>query len=394
MRKIIFVLSIILLFIPTIVMAQEEEQQEDMDVEQLANELLEQVDIYDLENITENINGDTGEYLPELNARDLISSMVKGEFDFNIKNFLVGIGRYLLDEIIDNSQLLLKIILLSIICAILQNLQSSFDNNTASELAFNIVYMIILAIAIQSFTISIQIGIDVINEMVTFMQALLPALLVLLTSMGSITSAALFKPLITLTVSALSTFVKNIIIPLIFFGGILNLINYVSEKIQISKLAGLLKQASVVLLGFVMIIFVGVIGIQGVTSSSFDGITARTAKYAVDNFIPVIGGFLSDAADTVIGCSLLIKNAIGVVGLIFLFIVMLFPIMKIFSIILIYKISSAIIEPIVDGRIVNSLNDISKSLILILISVIAVGIMFFLIITIIIGTGNATVMMR
>ncbi len=394
MRKIIFVLLIILLFIPTIVMAQEEEQQEDIDVEQLADELLEQVDIYDLENIIKNINGDIGGYLPEFNVKDLISSIAKGEFDFNIKDFLVGIGRYLLDEMIDNSHLLLRIILLSIICAILQNLQSSFDNNTVSELAFNIVYMIILAMAVQSFAISIQIGIDVIDKMVTFMQALLPALLVLLTSIGSITSATLFKPLITLTVSILSTFVKNIIIPLIFFGGILNLINYISEKIQISKLAGLLKQASVILLGFVMTIFVGVIAIQGVTSSSFDGITARTAKYAIDNFIPVIGGFLSDAADTVIGCSLLIKNAIGVVGLIFLFIVMLFPIIKIFSIILIYKISSAIIEPIVDGRIVNSLNDISKSLILILISVIAVGIMFFLIITIIIGTGNATVMMR
>ncbi|RBP46663.1 stage III sporulation protein AE [Garciella nitratireducens] len=393
MKKFIFILLIILLFIPTIAMAKEENQEENINLGQLVDELLNQIDIYDVENIIGNINEDVEGYLPKFNVRDMISSIAKGELNFNMKDFFTGIGKYLFNEVNTNINLLLRIILLSIICAILQNFQNTFDN-TVSELAFNIVYMIILVMAIQSFTISIQIGIDVIDKMVTFMQALLPILLSLLTSMGSITSSALFKPLVILTVSTLSTFIKNIIIPMIFCGGILNLINHISEKIQISKLSGLLKQTSIVLLGFVMTVFVGVISIQGIASSSFDGITARTAKYAIDNFVPVIGGFLSEAADTVMGCSLLIKNAIGIIGLIFLFIVMLFPIIKILSIIIIYKISAAIIEPIADGRIVNSLNDISKSLTLILASIISVGIMFFLVITIIIGTGNATVMMR
>ena len=192
----------------------------------------------------------------------------------------------------------------------------------------------------------------------------------------------------------LSTFVKNIILPLIFFGAILNLINYISSKVQIYKLAGLIKQATVVLLGFVMTIFLGIMTIQGVAASSFDGVTARTAKYAVDNLIPIIGGFLSDAVDTIIGCSLLIKNAIGAFGLFFLFIIILFPLIKIVALILIYKLSSAMIEPIADGRIVDSLNDMAKSLILVFVAVLSVAIMFFIVVTIIISTGNITVMMR
>lgn len=397
MRKVIFILLILLFFIPATAMAQEEpyqESQDNIDMEKLVDDLLEEVDIQNLENIIGNMNGEIGEYLPEFNLKDLVSSIAKGEVSFNIKELIAGIGRYLFNEVFNNSALLSRIILLSIICAILKNLQTSFDSGAVGEIAFNVVYMVILAMAIQSFSTAIQIGIGAIDNMVTFIQALLPTLLVLLTSMGSITSAALFQPLITFAVSILSTFVKNIILPLIFFGGILNLVNYISEKIQISKVSGLLKQASVVLLGFVMTLFIGVMAVQGVASSSFDGITTRTAKYAIDNFIPVIGGFLSDAVDTVIGCSLLIKNAIGIVGIIFLFVIMIFPVIKILAIILLYKISSAIIEPIADGRIVNSLNDISKSLTLVLACVLAVGIMFFIVITIMIATGSAVIMMR
>src|SRR5690554_5020175 len=391
MRKIIIVFLIILLFIPTIVMAQEEEPEQDLNTEELVDEILEQVDTYDLENIIEEINSEIGDYLPKLSLKELMSSITKGQFNLGIKEFIVGIGTYLFDELISNSGLLARIILLSIICAILQNLQNSFESKTVGELAYNIVYFIILGIAVQSFATAIKVGVNSIDNMVTFMHALLPTIIILLTSMGALVSAALFQPFITVTVSMLSTFVKNIIMPLIFFGAILNLVTFISEKIQISKLAGLVKQISIVLLGFVFTIFLGVMAIQGVASSSFDGVTARTAKYAVDNLIPIIGGFLSDAIDTIIGCSLLIKNAIGAIGLIFLFIMILFPIVKIFALILIYKLSSAIIEPIADGRIVNSLNDMAKSLILVMAAVISVAIMFFMVVTIIIGTGNVTV---
>ena len=394
MRKIIIISLIILLFIPTTAMAQDEGKKQDLDTGALVDEILEQVDTYDLESIIEEINGDIGRYIPKISLKDMISSITKGEFKFSIKDFFIGISRYLLDELISHSALLSRMILLAIICAILQNLQNSFESKTTGELAYNVVYFVILGIAMQSFSIAIKIGIDSIDHMVTFMHALLPTIIILLTSMGAFVSAALFQPLITLTVSMLSTFVKNIILPLIFFGAILNLVNYISEKIQISKLADLIKQISIVLLGFVFTIFLGVMAIQGVAASSFDGVTARTAKYAVDNLIPIVGGFLSDAVDTIIGCSLLIKNAIGVIGLLFLFIMILFPIIKILALILIYKLSSAIIQPIADGRIVNSLNDMAKSLILVLVAVLAVAIMFFMLVTIIIGIGNITVMMR
>ncbi|MCR1897991.1 stage III sporulation protein AE [Irregularibacter muris] len=393
MKKIILIMLIILL-VPSVVMAQEDGHDENLDNEQLVDEILNKMDTSDLEEIIGQTNMEMNEYLPQLNLRDLLSSIAKGKFSFDIKSIFTGMAKYLFNEVINNSGLLSRLVLLSIVCAILQNLQNSFESNAVGQIAFNVVYLVILAIAIQSFATAIEIGKETIDSMVVFMQALLPTLIILLTSMGAFASAALFQPLITITITMLSTFVQNVILPMIFFASILTIINYISERVQISKLAGLIKQVSIVLLGFALTIFLGVMTIQGVSSASFDGVTARTAKYAVDNLLPIIGGFLSDALDTIIGCSLLVKNAIGVIGLIFLFLTMAFPIVKILALIFIYKVSSAIIQPIADGRIVNCLNDMAKSLTLIFVSVVAVAMMFFIVITIIVGAGNATVMMR
>ena len=393
MKKILLLL-IIFLFMPSTAIAGENQDQNNIDMGELVDEILEQVDTYELENIIGQMNIETKDYLPSLNIREIISSLARGKFSLNSKDLFMGIMKYLFNEVIMNSGILARLILLSIICALLQNLQSSFESHSVGEIAYNIVYFVILGMAIQSFAMAIKIGVEAIDSMVQFMYALLPTLIALLTATGALSSAALFQPIVTFTVNMLSTFVKNIILPLIFFGAILNLINYISSKVQIYKLAGLIKQATVVLLGFVMTIFLGIMTIQGVAASSFDGVTARTAKYAVDNLIPIIGGFLSDAVDTIIGCSLLIKNAVGAFGLFFLFIIILFPLIKIVALILIYKLSSAMIEPIADGRIVDSLNDMAKSLILVFVAVLSVAIMFFIVVTIIISTGNITVMMR
>lgn len=86
--------------------------------------------------------------------------------------------------------------------------------------------------------------------------------------------------------------------------------------------------------------------IQGMTAATIDGVSIRTAKFAVDSFIPVVGGFLSDAVETIVGCSLLIKNAVGAFGLISLFSIIAFPALKVISLVLIYKVCAAVIEPV------------------------------------------------
>lgn len=386
---------IIMLFITSLCYAKgTDDEEEVLDKEKIIEEQMKNLQIDELQKLITEINNSSGKYLPKINFKEFMISLIKGEEVLTSKEIIDGILKLTFNEVIGNSVLLAQLLVLAIISAVLANLQSAFEKDTIGQLAHYVCYIIIVSIIIKSFVVGMNIGRETIEQMVIFMQALLPTLITLLVAVGGITSSALFEPIILGSISAISAVIKDIILPLIFFSVIIGLISKISKKIQISRLSGLLRQVSVVVIGVLLTIFLGIMSIQGVTASQVDGVTIRTAKFAIDTFIPIVGGFLSDAMDTVVGCSMLLKNAVGVIGLIALFIICVMPGIKLMSLIFIYKFTSAIIEPISDGKVVDCLNEISKALILVLGTVLSIGVMFFIAITIIVGAGNVTVMLR
>lgn len=389
--KYILVITLALIFTFTGVAWANEEP---LTPENIIAEQLDKLNISDLQEIIDSINDDLESYIPKIEIKSFITKVINGEGIVSLEDLAKGTLKYFFREVVANWKILGQIIVLSAIYAILSNLQSAFENDVVGKLAYTVCYLIIITITVRSFMIAINLGKETIDTMVSFMQALLPILLAILIAMGGVTTSAFFHPVLLGSIGFIGTIIKSVILPLILFSSVLAIVNNLSSKVQVTKLASLLKQSAVMILGFVLTAFIGVISIQGITASTVDGITLRTAKFAVDKFIPIVGGFLSDAMDTVIGYSLLLKNSIGVIGLVAIFIICLIPMVKIIALIAIYKISSAIIEPIAQSQLADCLNHMSNSLVLIFATVSSVAIMFFITITVIVGAGNITVMMR
>ena len=355
---------------------------------------LDKLNIGDLQQIVDAINSDLEGYMPKIEIKAFIIKIFKGEEFISLQGIAKGAVKYFFKEVVANWKILGQVIILSAMYAILINLQNAFENDAVGKMAYNVCYLVIISIAIKSFIIAINLGRNTIDTMITFMQALLPILLGILIAMGGITTSAFFHPILLGSIGFIGTVIKSIILPLIFFSAVLAIVNNLSSRIQITKLSGLLKQSAMVILGFALTAFVGIISIQGIATSTVDGVTLRTAKFAVDKFVPIAGKFLSDAVDTVIGYSLLLKNGIGVIGMIAIFIICLIPAVKIVALMAIYKLCSAIIEPIAQSRLADCLNHMSNALVLIFATVSSVAMMFFITITIIVGAGNITMMMR
>ena len=143
-----------------------------------------------------------------------------------------------------------------------------------------------------------------------------------------------------------------------------------------------------------MTVFLGVISVQGASAAVTDGITLRTAKFITGNFIPVLGRMFTEATDTVISASLLLKNTVGILGVAILICIAAFPAIKILSLALIYKIAAAVLQPLGGGTVISCLDVISKSVIYIFAAMAIVSLMFFLSLTVIITAGNLTMMMK
>jgi stage III sporulation protein AE len=354
---------------------------------------LENLQLDEIHSYWEEISTEYGGFLPESQKGSFLE-FIKGDKQFSFKEWGIGFVRYLMHELIVNGKLLGTLILLTVFCMILQSLQNAFEQHTISKVAYAITYMVLMIIALNSFHVAISYAQDAINNMIHFMIALLPLLLAIMAAVGSITSAALFHPLIIFLVHTSGLLIQYIVLPLLFLSAVLAIVSTLTDHYKVTKLANFLRTIAVGALGIFLTVFLGVISVQGASTAVADGITVRTAKFIAGNFVPVIGRMFTDAADTVMSASLLLKNTVGIAGLVILLMLCAFPAIKILSIAIIFNLSAAILQPLGGGPIIECLSIIGKAVIYVFAALAIVCLMFFLAITIMVAAGNLSFMVR
>lgn len=280
------------------------------------------------------------------------------------------------------------IVVIGIICSLIKNLQSAFSSESISEIAFYACYALMIIVLTRTFIISLDLAKDIITQISGFMSKLLPILVVMLGVAGGFTESATMDPIVLGTTIIIPKIYLNIILPLILITFVLQFTNNISTEPKISNLCSLVKSSVLWIQGLILTVYIGLLTVRGITASTIDAVTLKTAKFTIDNFIPIVGKTFSDAIASVAGYSLIIKNALGSVGLLVLILIILYPIIKIFLSSIILKISSSLLEPIADKRITKAVFSAGDSLILILSSVLCVSLMFFVLIAMMVSAGK------
>jgi len=361
--------------------------------EQMMEEQLEALDIDEMKVFWEKITTEYGGFLPE-SQKGSLYDFIKGDKQFSLKEWTNGIIKFIFHEFVVNGKLLGTLILLTVFSMFLQTLQNSFEKSTVSKVAYAIVFMVLIIIALNSFHVAIQYTNDTITTMISFILALIPLLLALIASSGGLVSAAFFHPVILFLMNSSGMFIQYVVLPLLFLGAVLSIVSILSEHHKVTQLGNLLRNWSIGLLGIFLTVFLGVLSVQGASAAVTDGITIRTAKFITGNFIPVIGRMFTDATDTVISASLLLKNTVGIAGVAILLLIVTFPAIKILMIAFIYKFAAAVLQPLGGGPVIACLEIISKSIVFVFAALAIVSMMFFLSLTVVIAAGNLTMMVR
>ncbi|KEH97240.1 stage III sporulation protein AE [Clostridium botulinum] len=332
------------------------------------------------------------EMLNDVDIKTYVKEYMKnGKGDVSKSKFIKALAMYSFREVIACGKLMAMIVVICIICALINNLENAFSNGNLSNIAYFACYALLIIIITKTFYIGITAAKDVLKQMTDFMAALMPVLLMLLASVGGFTQAATMDPIIIGVTNISARLFMDLIIPIISISFVIQFCNNISDDHKIDKLSKLLNKSVLWIQGIVMTIFIGTITIRGMTTSTLDAVTEKTAKFAIDNFIPVVGKSLSDAISTVASYSLLLKNALSSIGLIILITIIIFPIIKLFAMGFIYKLTGALIEPISNGKLVKCIESAGDSIILITSCVISVSVMFFIIICIIASAGKSII---
>lgn len=278
--------------------------------------------------------------------------------------------------------------------SILASITEGIGNKGVSQITYFVEFILIATIVLTSFSSCISMVKDTIQNLVGFSNTLVPILITLMLTTGSITSASMTEPILLLLINFIGNIISNLILPIILISTSLNIVSQISDEIKISKISKFLNSTTVWVLGIIMTLFVTVLSLEGGLTQTVDGVTAKTTKAAVSTVIPVVGKILGDATDAVIGCAGILKNAVGFVGIIVIAGICLLPIIKLTILTLTYYFVSAICQPIADTKIVNLLGSVADTFKTLLAIVFCVTVILMIGLTIVIKISNATLLYR
>jgi stage III sporulation protein AE len=334
-----------------------------------------QIDEVNTDEIEKYLKGE--EALKDVNINTFIKELASGKrsildlFDGEgIKNMIFG-------ELKASLRVVSVVLVLALLSSILKSLNNSFSSGNVSKVATYIVFITMVTFTLVGFKDVIAICYTSIDRSVKVMQIIIPIMISFLMIIGLPITSTTLNPIFIGGVTFINVVFKNFLFTSMTVAFGVLIINNLSQSIKLDKMFVFIKQLNKVVVGAMFAIYLGLVSMQGLYVTSFDKFAVKTAKFAVGNFIPVVGGFVSDSIDILLSSSQLIKNIFGGIGLVVLVAICLIPIIKIAIIILVYKGVAMAVEPIGEDNISTFLNEIANMMTIMLTAVIAVTIMFF-----------------
>lgn len=305
-----------------------------------------------------------------------------------------GMLSFLFEEVLVSGHLLMQLMMLSVLCMVLHTIQSAFERTVVSKTAFSLSYLVVVVLGLQSFTYAVTLAKTAIDTMVHVMFAMVPLLFSMLLALGNAMSASLLHPTVIFAVYMVSTVVQRFIFPAFLYATALHLISTMTDKFSLRRLASWIQNAALATLMVVLSIFLGVISVQSVAGGVSDGVALKTVKVVAGNFIPIVGRILSESTDTILSASLLMKQGIGLVGVLIVVLTCAFPALKIAIIAVLYRLAGALLQPLGDNPVTDGLRAMSTGLFYVFAALSGVGLMCFMAITFVVAASHVSMMVR
>ena len=155
-----------------------------------------------------------------------------------------------------------------------------------------------------------------VKELSYFVLSFIPVFSGVTAAAGKPASSVAYHATIFAAAQFFSQLMANLIVPLLGLFLAISIAGAATDVIKVESLAKSLKTAATWILTFCMTVFVGLLTVKGLVSGAADTVTVRATKFMISSFVPVVGGALSDAYNSVFGCLGVVKNTVGVFGII------------------------------------------------------------------------------
>ena len=337
--------------------------------------VLELPDYLELSDLEENLRGMTD--FSDLSFSDLVLELLQGKLPSGISGLWGEVWRLLFSYLGGQKQLAVQILLIALFSAVCTNFIRVFENSQIADISFYMMYLLIGTLLIGAFAEMQALTVNTLKSLFQFVTLLLPAYVVTIVfSAGSI-SALGFYELTLLSVHILQLLFIKMVLPLIQIYVVFLFFNQLTQEDLFSQASEFLKTLLEWILKTTTAILVGLQTIQCLVAPAVDTLKNSTAHRIV-KALPGVGGLMDSAAETIAGSALVIKNAVGVAGMIVVLLICLLPFLKLGLGVLLFRLLCAMLQPISEKRMVDCIRSFSDGVMLLMKTMLA-GLAVFLV---------------
>jgi len=354
-------------------------------------EELSEIDFSGFNEIIDDFNANNSNMFSIESIKAKVYSIVSGESAINYSSFFACLFSNIIEIVLKYLPILSVIIGIGVISNLLSGVKSKFNEKSTGNLIHLVCFFSVTILIIGIVTSLTNLTGKSINKMVTQMNVLYPILLTLITGLGATASAGAFKPIVAIISTYVADFFNYIIIPMFMLSFVFGIISNMSNNLKLDKFNSFISSLFKWSVGLIFTIFFAIFSIQGISAGSFDSLSIRTTKYTIKSYVPIMGGYLSDGMDLILSSTLLIKNSLGLTGMLMIISTILSPLLEIIVFNLMLKLTSAIIQPLGNSKTSNFLTSTSKSITMLSSAIIAIGFMYLISIGLVMTTSNVVI---
>lgn len=348
----------------------------------LEDSLMDQMELEEVQESVDNLLGNSGLSVSEsvdrlMAGEDLVSGTSLKE---NIFSQISGVFR-------SQKQTWIQLLVLVLAAALLSNFAALFENGQMGDMGFYMIYLLVFALLLKNFqTLSGQLR-EMLEGLVTFMKALIPAYSITIAAAAGSSSAAMFYQIVLVAIWLVENLLIHLILPGIQIYLLLSLVNQLSREDFLSHMVNLLKNIISWVLKTALGLIIGIQVTKNLVAPALDSLR-RTLIGKTASAIPGVGNAIDAVTEMVIGSAVLIRNCVGAVAVVILFLCALAPVIQIGVSGLAYKLLAAFAQPVSDRRMVGCLNTMGVGCGLLFKVLLTTEVLFMLTIAILAGSAG------
>ncbi len=155
-----------------------------------------------------------------------------------------------------------------------------------------------------------------VDSVAVFVAAYVPVYAGVLAAGGSATGAISYQTTLLVAVELLTVLCRSVVLPLLLVSLALGCTGAVTAGFSLEAVSATIHKSILWVVGLLCTLFSGLLSLQQMVAAAGDSLGRRAVRFSLSSFVPVVGGLVSEAYSTVLGCAGLLRSTLGVFGLV------------------------------------------------------------------------------